>query len=253
MSPAGSGAAAVDVDVEPAGAPTVRLLHASDVHVEDGPTGAEGLARLVEAALEHPVDAVLLAGDTFDHSRVHDATLERFAAVLDRLPVPVVVLPGNHDPLMAGGVYDRLELPDHVHLLGGPDGETVVLAALGLELWGRAHLSFDDNRPLADVPPRGRLPWQVAMAHGHLVRYADDRHRSYLITTDEIAACDRDYVALGHWDVQHDVSAGEVTAWYSGSPTRFGTSALVTLSEAGGDRRVEVDPLRFEPRRRTPG
>jgi DNA repair exonuclease SbcCD nuclease subunit len=224
-------------------APTVRLLHASDVHVDDRPDGDRGLVQLVDAALAQDVDAVVLVGDTFDNNRVSPATAQLVAETLDRLRVPVVVLPGNHDPVMEGSVYDRVELPDHVTVLRSPEGASLELDTLGVELWGRAHHAYDDNRPLADPPPRGRQPWQVALAHGHLVRTADDRHRSYLITSEEIAACDRDYVALGHWDVQQDVSAGGVTAWYSGSPTRFAMSALVTLSSGIDGRSVRVASL----------
>lgn len=224
-------------------APTVRFLHASDVHVDDRPGGDRGLVQLVDAALDMEVDLVVLVGDTFDNHRVATSTVALAVEALARLAVPVVVLPGNHDPVMDGMVYDRVELPGHVHLIRAAEGGTVELAALGLELWGRAHHGYDDNRPLAGVPARGAQPWQVALAHGHLVRTADDRHRSYLITSEEIAACDRDYVALGHWDVQHDVSAGAVTAWYSGSPTRFSTSALVTLAEDPAGRSVQVEPV----------
>lgn len=216
------------------------MLHASDVHIDDGEDGTRGLERVVAAAARYEVDVVLLVGDTFDHSRVHAGTLERSRDLLSELTVPVIVLPGNHDPLMDGSVYHRLDLPDNVQLLADAAGQTVELADLGVELWGRAHTSFADSRPLAEVPPRGAQPWQVALAHGHLVRTANDRHRSYQITSEEIAACDRDYVALGHWDVQHDVSAGDVTAWYSGSPTRFATCAVVTLSDGPAGRQVQV-------------
>jgi DNA repair exonuclease SbcCD nuclease subunit len=225
--------------------PTVRLLHASDVHIDDTPSGDRGLVQLVDVALDLDVDLVLLVGDTFDDNRVKRDTLTSFVAHLDRLRVPVVVLPGNHDPYMDGSVYHRTELPAHVILLTDPEGTSVALPELGLELWGRPHRSFADHRPLDGLPPRGTLPWQIALAHGHLVRYDEDRHRSYLITSDEIAACDRDYLALGHWDVQRDVSAGDVTAWYSGSPTRYASSALVTLSTSPAGRSVTVEPIKL--------
>ena len=225
--------------------PTVRMLHASDVHIDNSPDGIRGLVQLIDAAVEHVVDLVVLVGDTFDDSRANPATLAAFTAHLDRVRVPIVVLPGNHDPYMPGGIYERAELPEHVVLLTDPDGTSVVLPALGVELWGRPHMSFADHAPLGGLPPRGALPWQVALAHGHLVRYDEDRHRSYLITSDEIAACDRDYLALGHWDVQRDVSAGDVTAWYSGSPRRYATCALVTFSAESGARSVHVEPIRL--------
>ena len=224
-------------------APTIRLLHASDVHVDDGPGGTRGLIGVVDAAEAHEVDLVVLVGDTFDRNRVRPETVSRVRDALARLSVPVVVLPGNHDPVMDGNVYDRVELPAHVHVLRADEGETVELSDLGVEIWGRAHTSFGDSRPLAELPARGAQPWQIALAHGHLVRRAEDRLRSYLITLDEIADCDRDYVALGHWDVQCDVSAGGVTAWYSGSPTRFSTCALVTLHDGDAGRAVDVEPV----------
>ena len=69
----------------------------------------------------------------------------------------------------------------------------------------------------------------------------DDRHRAYQITPEEIAASAQDYIALGHWDVPHDMSSGDVTAHYSGSASRFGVCALVTLTDTGTDKRVDVE------------
>jgi DNA repair exonuclease SbcCD nuclease subunit len=223
----------------------VRLLHASDVHIDNTPDGDRGLVQVVDAALELAVDLVLLVGDTFDDNRVGPARVASFVEHLGRLPVPVVVLPGNHDPYMDGSVYHRTELPDHVTVLTDGSGTSVTFPHLGVELWGRPHLSFADQRPLQGLPPRGELPFQIALAHGHLVRYEEDLHRSYLITSEEIAACDRDYLALGHWDVQRDVSAGAVTAWYSGSPKRYASSALVTLSATPEGRSVHVEPIKL--------
>lgn len=225
--------------------PRVRVLHASDLHIDNGPDGVRGLVQLVDAAVERNVDLMLLVGDTFDDNRASADTAAAVVEQLDRLRVPVVVLPGNHDPYMAGSVYERTELPEHVIVLRDPDGTSVVLPELGVELWGRPHTSFADGRPLAGMPPRGAQPWQVALAHGHLVRYPEDRHRAYLVTAEEIATSGRDYVALGHWDVPHDASAGDVTAWYSGSPRRFASCALVTLSTPSGVRRVLVEPIRL--------
>jgi DNA repair exonuclease SbcCD nuclease subunit len=223
----------------------VRLLHASDVHVDNSHEGCDGIARLADAAVTMDIDVVLLVGDTFDDNRVRPEVVATFVAHLERVRVPIVILPGNHDPVFPGSVYDRTVLPDHVTVLRDGSGSTHAMADLGLELWGRPHVSFADHRPFEGLPPRGEQPWQVALAHGHLVRTPDDRHRAYQITHDEIAASDRDYVALGHWDVQHDVSVGGVTAWYSGSPRRFSTCTLVTLSAAQGRRIVQVEPVRL--------
>ena len=136
-----------------------------------------------------------------------------------------------------------IELPGHVRLLTEPAGETVTLSHLDLDIWGKPHMSFDDNRPLDGLPPRGASTWQVALAHGQLVLASGDLHRSYLITSEQIAASDRDYIALGHWDVPRDVSAGPVAASYSGSPQpEVGVRprhAVARRRRAPGARRVD--------------
>jgi exonuclease SbcD len=222
---------------------SVRILHTSDVHVGDSFHGHDAVADLVDIALAHRVDAMVIVGDFFDHNRVETAAGQAVVDELRRLPVPVVVLPGNHDPLLDGTIYGRVELPEHVRVLTDPDGETVTLAELDVDIWGKPHMSYDDNLPLAGLPPRGTATWQVALAHGQLVLTPDDLRRAYRIMPDEIAASDRDYIALGHWDVPRDVSAGPVVASYSGSPSRRAVCALVTLTLDGDERRVEVESI----------
>ena len=137
----------------------------------------------------------------------------------------------------------RVELPANVHVMTDPDGEQVDLDALDLRIWGRPHPDYLDMRPLADLPPRDGHTWHVALAHGHMVLGEHDLHRAYLITPEEIAASERDYIALGHWDVPHDMSAGDVTAAYSGSASRYRVCALVTLTLDDDTRRVDVERL----------
>ncbi|HEY8491173.1 MAG TPA: hypothetical protein VIO14_09285, partial [Dehalococcoidia bacterium] len=118
-------------------------------------------------------------------------------------------------------------------------------------VWGRPHyLEAPDFRPLADVPPRTGRRWQVALAHGHLVRDRHDLARSWRIYPADVAASDRDYVALGHWDVACRLLAGRTLACYSGSPVTpgwaterlSGCALLITLDEAAG---VQVRAHRF--------
>jgi DNA repair exonuclease SbcCD nuclease subunit len=227
----------------PGSAAGLRLLHVSDLHLEE-PKDAEQVSALAALAAERAAAVLLIVGDFFDHGRVSDATLQAVAAALSQVPAPVVILPGNHDPVMPGSPYTRAVLGANVHVLSAPGGETYEIAELDLDIWGRPHCSFADFRPMADVPPRGRATWQIAMAHGHLTRGPDDLHRAYLIAPAEIAGSGRDYVALGHWDVPFDASSGPVVAAYSGSPSRMGACALTTLwLDPRGGRHVDVERL----------
>ena len=103
-----------------------------------------------------------------------------------------------------------------------------------------------DYSPLADPRPR-TTRWQIATAHGHWVRCdeADDRHRSWLIHTEEIAATAADYVALGHWPTAGPAGDGAVPAYYSGSPDLAQTVNVVRLGDAGVE--VKRAPLTLSP------
>lgn len=224
------------------GAPeTVRILHTSDIHVGDSVDHSGVVALLVDTALAREVDLLLLVGDIFDHNRVPTEAGQALVDELARLDIPVVVLPGNHDCLVPDAVWRRVDLPANVHVMTDAAGSHLELDALDLALWGRPHPDYGDLRPLAGIPAPGDRRWHVALAHGHLVLRPDDRHRAYQITPEEIAASAQDYIALGHWDVPHDMSAGDVTAHYSGSASRFGVCALVTLSDGADGRHVDVE------------
>ncbi len=222
--------------------PTVRLVHSSDLHVEDagphapprrGATGIAGLAAVLDTARAVRADAVLLAGDTFDHARIGGTMLARAAALIAEAGRPVVLLPGNHDAALPDCLFRRaglLGLP-HVTVLGVAQDQAV-FAALDLQVWGRAHRGMDALEPLGPPPPR-RARWQVAMAHGHYVPAEEARwhaHRAWRITDDHLLAARADYVALGHWDRAVRVGPAEVAAYYSGSPDLSGTVNLVTLA-----------------------
>ncbi len=89
----------------------VTLVHSSDLHVDDGRIAAQhggdgtgGLQAVLAYARSINADVVLLAGDTFDNHMVTAATIERAGRVLAEAGVPVVLLPGNHDPVTADSV-----------------------------------------------------------------------------------------------------------------------------------------------------
>jgi DNA repair exonuclease SbcCD nuclease subunit len=159
---------------------------------------------------------------------------------------PIVILPGNHDPLTPDSVYRRgglAEIPN-VRILGLNIGQAVTFAEFELEIWGRAHLDYADMSPLADPRPRS-TQWQLAAAHGHYVDDARDPNRligSWLIHREELIATGSDYVALGHWNQATPVGNGEVAAYYSGSPEYAGTVNVVRL-RGSGEVEVSQAPL----------
>jgi len=221
----------------------LRIVHSSDLHVGEGFTepvhkgdGTAGLRVVLAAACAAKADAVILAGDTFEHNRLSAELLDRTAAMLAEAKLPVVILPGNHDPAIADSVFHRaIAAPKNVRVLGVTDEAVVSFPDLALEIWGNAHRDYGDNAPLAQPRPR-RSFWQVAVAHGHYAPVADrstNLRPGWLIGDDEIVATGADYIALGHWNRYVRVGGDNVAAYYSGSPDYAMTVNLVTLSPSG--------------------
>jgi DNA repair exonuclease SbcCD nuclease subunit len=226
----------------------IVVVHSSDLHVDHdytarlhGGDGTTGLACVLNAGHNLGADVVVLAGDTFDSHRVPQELIERAAAVMAGVALPIVLLPGNHDPAVAEAVYrgSALAAVKNLHVIGVTDEDSIMFSLLSLEVWGRAHRDYHDMIPFEtgrERRPR-RTRWQIAMAHGHY-EPTPDRSKgprpSWLIGDAEIAATGADYVALGHWNRAVRVGNGSVPAHYSGSPEYAGTVNLVRLSEASG-------------------
>jgi len=239
----------------------VIMVHTSDLHVDHdytarlhGGDGTAGLACVLAAARGIAADVVVLAGDTFESHRLPQHILDRTATVIAASGLPVVLLPGNHDPAIPEAVFRRGSLAalDNLIVLGVTHAEAVDLPHLGLEIWGRAHLDYGDMVPFETVRPR-RTRWQIAAGHGHYDLIVDRSvvpRPSWLINDDEITATGADYVALGHWNRAVKVGNGTVAAYYSGSPEYAGTVNVVRLTPNGQVlvERMELDiPREVEP------
>ena len=220
----------------------IVLVHSSDLHMDHdytarlhGGDGTAGLSSVLAAARAAAADVVVLAGDTFDCHRQPTDLLERAAAIISAAALPVVLLPGNHDPAVPDAVYHggALSAVDNLYVLGVTHDEAVLFADLGLEIWGRAHRDYGDMIPFEWLRPRSTR-WQIAMAHGHYVPLPDRTSRlrpSWLIGDNELAATGADYIALGHWN--RPAKVGTVAAYYSGSPEYAGTVNVVQLCADG--------------------
>ena len=220
-----------------------RILHTSYLHLASiDDKACHSLGDLINEALQSKVDLVIIAGDLFDHNGVDDELVDYVVKSLQRLPMDVVILPGNHDCIMPNSVYHRMNLwqdAANVHIFREPQGEILDLLEPGISLWGKPIDSYDyDVRPLAGIPtPQGNGNWHIAVAHGYYVAEWPPLFRSYQITYQEVINLSWDYLALGHVNAFRCVCDDPVKAYYSGSPSQNGTVAIVDLND---DMGVEV-------------
>ncbi len=237
----------------------LRMLHTSDVHLgayTSQPYRDEGHGEQLEpalAAFKHvlelgvkaDVEVVAIAGDFFDHVRVKRPYVEVAGELMAAVERPVVILPGNHDPHMPEGIYEKFAdaFPSNVHIIASAEGELVLLEDVGVQFWGQAHESYNDFSPASARPAWAHSSeqyiWRVAMAHGYYVGMGESRY-SYQIRASEITSMEADYVALGHIDVHEGVGEGGVPAYYPGAPRHSGGATIVDFAADGVTVRHEM-------------
>jgi DNA repair protein SbcD/Mre11 len=161
---------------------TIRLLHLSDLHLDRAfaAMGCQGdLARRRRQGLREALTAagrlaaaqdcaaVTIAGDLYEHERAGVDT-GRFLAdtFASWQPMHVLIAPGNHDALMPGSLYRRIEWPSNVTIFQSAQLEPVELVD-GLTIWGLAHREPSwQGDPLAESPATGQSGVHLALFHG---------------------------------------------------------------------------------------
>jgi DNA repair exonuclease SbcCD nuclease subunit len=220
----------------------VSFLHAADLHLgmritrfdpamagkirEGRLTALDNIRRV---ARERKVDFVLIAGDLFDDSAVDALTARRCFEMLDDLPMPVFVLTGNHDPLLAGGVWDRppwnQQASRRVRLMRVCEP---VGCGNGAELFPcpvlRKTCMSDPTRWIKEAAvDSGKI--RIGVAHGSLKTRDDLPLEDHLISRHAATELQLDYLALGHWHGRQFFPdhAGVNRTAYSGvhEPMRF--------------------------------
>lgn len=249
-----------------------RLLHTADwqIGMKAAQAGAaaeqvraarlEAARRVVALADAHAVDALLLAGDTFEDSTVPPRLVQEVVLLLRNSRAPVFVLPANHDPLLPGGLFDHPAWRDaapHVTVLRELGPVAIGPADLFACPLRERHSVDDPLARLPDAPPAPRTHLRLAVAHGSVRggpvpdgELADD----FPIDLAHAERAGLDWLALGHWHAPSSyVVAGAVRAAYCGAhePTKFGERnaqgasgqcLLVTLTEPGAPPQVEALP-----------
>jgi hypothetical protein len=163
----------------------------------------QALERVRDAARQHRVDFLLVAGDLFDDHAVDGDIASRAFDLLESFSAPVFVLSGNHDPLLAGSVWDRppwhTPEPRRVRVLR----EAQPVEALpGVVLFPCPILrktSLSDPTAWIAGLPSDRAAIRIGLAHGSLKVRDDLPPDDHLIARHAARDLRLDYLALGHW------------------------------------------------------
>jgi exonuclease SbcD len=264
----------------------LRFVQISDVHL-DSRLGGGGLrlppekaeqrrrelrevfAAAIDLARERAVDVVLAPGDLFDDEAVGQDTVAFVIDVLSRPPrIPVVIVPGNHDPYSLASPY-AAEMraarglppwPPHVRIVAATAFEAFRLPELpDVSFTAMGH---DRNRPIEErllgrPLPRLEAPLQILLFHGSRDHTAPAGKMVTLPFSDaELAAQGFHYAAIGHYHDYASIEAhGRILGCYSGCPAgrslaETGKKVVLAgeVARDGGRPRVEIEPVRLDRR-----
>ena len=218
----------------------IRFIHSSDWQL--GMTRAflseEAGARFSQArinaistlgtlAKEHDAKFIIVAGDVFESNQLSRQTLMRALDALEALPVPIFLLPGNHDPLDGASIFLTREFQNagnHIFVLR--DMNPVSVPNLhGVEVvgapWRTKHPSSDLCSDLVEIldPATGVI--RIAVAHGQIDKLSPDQSRPDIIDLARVEQAIEEkkfhYLALGDRHSVTDIGrTGRI--WYSGTP-----------------------------------
>ena len=203
------------------------------------------LTRIADLAGRHGAEAVVVAGDLFDRDVVDDRDLVQALEAVREIPVPLLVLPGNHDSHHPDSVWTTKrflkERPDNLQLLLEDPIEIG-----GVEFVGAPLMTRHPDRPtlhdrLERLEP-DRRP-RVVVGHGAITQVVGDHDVKSAFDLDVLErALDEgraSFIVIG--DRHSTLSVGGTDRiWYPGAPepTDFGDDAghvlVVEVTEDGG-------------------
>jgi len=212
-----------------------------------GQARLEAVDRLAGAARRSGAGHVLVAGDVFDTATPELRTRRKlFERLRQHEGLIWHLLPGNHDPAMAGGLWDQCRaegLPPNVnvHCESRPVGLVDGVWLLPSPLVSRAGSESCDWMASA-ATPHGAL--RIGLAHASVSGFGGESPRQ--IDPSAAEAAGLAYLALGDWHGRKQVGP---RAWYSGTPEpdRFkhndpGFALAVTLYGPLAPPEVEAVP-----------
>lgn len=246
----------------------VRFIHTSDLQI--GMTrwflGAdqaqfdndrlEAVQRLGELAVSEEAEFIVVAGDVFEHNSLSERVIGRALEVLRGLPVPVYLLPGNHDPLVADNIFRRTEGVEGVHVVASTEP---IAVREGVEIVGapwRSKFPVGDLVRTALEPLAPTPTIRIGLAHGQTQSWGGEAAAGLFdlgFVEAKLADGTLDYLALG--DTHSTASlGGSGKVWFSGAPetTDFaedhgggesdsGNALVVTIEKSTSGSAVTVE------------
>jgi DNA repair exonuclease SbcCD nuclease subunit len=196
-------------------APFTSLADSDSLGIDDKPEQRRNdlrlvLSRIVETAAAQQVDLLLICGDLYEHNYIRKSTIHYISDLFKGIPhIPILMIPGNHDPFVPGSYYSDYEWPSNVHILN--DGVNYYEHRDGTRVYGLL--------PTNEILDKSVI--NILMHHGTVdMPFSADAFAP--VSSAELEALGFDYYALGHFHTQIHGAGSARRIYNAGSPEPLG-------------------------------
>lgn len=248
--------------------PPLKILHTADIHLgtkflalgdygaQRGKDFLETLSKIVKTALEQEVDLFLIAGDLFDSPHPSQSVFGWVKAEFEKLiqaKIPIVLIPGTHDNIMASDHIYRHPFFENTILFKDPvlkEPRSLTIKGQPIHLYGMAYHSTVSTPYLENMKRRDLPGHHIGLLHGSIQGSSEWKiyTKDFPLSTQDLFGLNLDYCALGHY---HNPiiykQNGHIKASYPGTPEgkrfRESGSRVVHLIEINSLGQVALAPL----------
>ena len=165
------------------------------------------LLKTLQLAKSTGADAILCAGDLYEHDRFSPDTQAFLSRCFAEVDLPVVIAPGNHDWYGPSSIYRSARWTPNVHIFSTSRLEPLELAD-GLTLWGAAHCAPAGTEGFLRDFRVDRGGVNLALFHGSersfLAQQGDKKMPHAPFDAEEIERAGLQHAFVGHYHCPRD-------------------------------------------------
>ncbi len=214
---------------------------------------------LMNIAKENSVDFIIVAGDLFDNNDVDRGLIEVVLNIIGQVsPIPVYILPGNHDPLTRDSLYWDSSWKSLNNIVIFESKEPLKVPNLNVILYPCPVTQKQTSSDLTEWIKATSEDISIGIAHGNLQIEGFIEDSNFPIDPGRVEKSGLDYLSLGEWHslFKHEGKDGIIRTVYPGSPetTKFGEdksgkAVIVEIEKRGSKpvlREIDIGILKWE-------
>lgn len=182
----------------------LKILHVADFHI--GASFSSFGEKLVEKAQDlhfiainsminyanlHEIDAILIAGDTFDNHVVNFNLRLKLFSILSNFNGEIFIVCGNHDYYFKGSFWDHTEIPKNCTLIKTNDWN--VIKREKFTLFGASFTNIYEKINISDIKTDNSTI-NIGLVHADIL--SDSPYNP--LSKNDIKSSNLNYLAVGH-------------------------------------------------------